>query len=245
MNRSFHILLLVLSVAVLSSGAVAQLKNFTWDDGLCSYRGLYDPKKYSEAELRNTVKLFDPNEFNLITHSTAVFRPSDIGRLDVAKFDSVYRDMSANLAGLKIVKMSYFEELRRAKLKEMEQVWQLNRTTMLAFDDPLKLNEYTAAPACNQRLAGPLAKGGDDLMSAWLSVNMDMRAKNSDPERLRREFESKKASPERDLHARVDVLTFGWYNCANELIDYTPYDGKASEQFQKLLSRVRGQCDEP
>lgn len=245
MKQSYFLLVAIAIVALFSASVSAQLKNFTWEEELCSYRGLYDPKKYTEAELRNTLKLINRNDFNLIEHSTSVFGLSDIARINVAAFDAKYRDMAQRLRELRIVRTPYFQGLRAAKLKELEHYWQMSRTSMIAFSDPSAINDFKLSPSCNQRFAGPLMKGGDDLMAAWLSVNMDNRSKNSDPERLRREFERQKASSDADTYARIEVITFGWYNCANQDIEYVGNDGSAGEEFQKLLTRVRGQCDEP
>jgi hypothetical protein len=56
------------------------------------------------------------------------------------------------------------------------------------------------------------------------------------------------ASPDRLKFARVEVMSFGWWNCANEFIKYDQGDnGPARErEFRKLFMRVRNLgCDEP
>jgi len=53
-------------------------------------------------------------------------------------------------------------------------------------------------------------------------------------------------SPDKYKYARVEVMSFGFWNCANALIEREEYDGTHEEQFKKLFKRTRTiACDEP
>jgi hypothetical protein len=47
------------------------------------------------------------------------------------------------------------------------------------------------------------------------------------------------------LFAKIDLLTFGWGNCANDITFHVASDGKAEEAFEKLFSNVKHECEEP
>ena len=84
------------------------------------------------------------------------------------------------------------------------------------------------------------------MRCAWREVNEESRTKNADPERLKRIFESQMRSPDRMRYALLEVMTFGWSNCANELIEYVVHDETPPEEYKKLFTKVRTiKCDEP
>lgn len=238
-------LIAIIAVAPLTTAA-AQVKKFRWTTELCEFEGTYDARKYSEAELRNTLKLFAlGGEFRLNTEAT-VWKFEDIARLDVAALDREYNRVMGELKNLKIARSPYFENLRQKKLKEVEQVYRLSRTTMQAYTNPAVIGEYKSAAACVAKFAAPLANGGADLLGIWRAVNEDSRKKNGDPARLERIFNEQMNSADREKYARVEVMSFGWWNCANESIEYVEHDGTPEKQFDKLFSRVKTiSCDEP
>jgi hypothetical protein len=181
-----------------------------------------------------------------IEHAPMVFKPADIDRLDVTKLDIEYELKSAELRALNIVREPYWQDLRTRMLSEMKQFYELSRVATLGYRTPRKLLDYGQAPACNTKYAAPVIAGGDELMAAWVRVNVDSRARNGDPEFVRRKFEEQRASPDRVLFATVEVITFGWWNCANETIEYIDSDGTSEREFKKLFIRVkRLSCDAP
>lgn len=232
---------------VLSATAAAQRGMLRWNTELCEFSGTYNARKYSAAQLRNTLKLFSPGEFGLNVDAT-VWRFEDIGALDVAKLDRQYEAVMADLKSLEIVKSPYWESVRQKKINEINEVYRLSRVTMQAYTKPAVLRDYQGAEVCKANFAEPLIAGGDRLLSAWRGVNEDSRARNADPDRLRRIFDEQNVSRDRLRFARVEVMSFGWWNCANNFIEYE--DGMAGvrheREFKKLFTRVRTvRCDEP
>jgi hypothetical protein len=239
-------LITVLFLMVAALGVSAQNRMFRWQDELCTYSGTYDPRKVSLAKIRNTEKLVRPGSYSLSTRAF-VFKPEHLATgINVNALDAEYRRLSAELKSLDVVDVPYWQDMKRRKLKEMEQVYKLERTNMLGYTNPSVLLDYPGAEECKTKFARPLAAGGDDLLRAWRTVNESSRENNADPERMRREFERQMASPDRMKFALVEVMGFGWGNCANALIDYVDYDGTPDREFKKLFTRVRTiSCDEP
>ena len=236
----------VIAIILLSGLSVAgQNRILKWSDALCEYQGTYNSRKYTAAQLRGTLRLFWPGEFSLSTN-TSVFSPEDIPKLNISALDQEYKTLSAALKGLNIVKTTYWENQRQMKLREIEQVYVLSRISMQAYKDPVFLNKYAGAESCKLTYASPLIAGGEPLLTVWRQVNAASRSKNGDPESVRRKFEEQYKSPDRMKFALVEVLTFGWWNCANEYIKYVEYDGSQEQEFEKLFVRVKKiHCDEP
>ncbi len=73
---------------------------------------------------------------------------------------------------------------------------------------------------------------------------MDSRSKNSSPARLKGIFDQQNSSPDRLKYARVEVMRFGWWNCAIQEIPLVEHDERAVEEFNKLFINVKEECDE-
>lgn len=236
-----------IAVLIAVEGASAQVRTFRWESPACEHTGTYNAKKYTDEQLRNTSMLFALDEHFKISANATVWKYEDIANLSVADLDREYEQKSTRLKTMKIVGTPYWEAVRQAKLKELEQVYRLSRVTMEAYTKPAVLNGYAAADSCKLKYAGPIERGGEDLIDVWRQVNLDSQKKNSDPGRLQRRFDEENASPDRLKFAIVETMAFGWWNCANEFIEYEPKssDGSAEEQFKKLFGRVKSRCDEP
>lgn len=236
----------VIAILIFSASGFAQVRTMKWLGDMCEYTGTYNVKKYTEAELRNTARLFTFGEFNLSYHE-AVFKWDDIAKLDVAKLDAEYAKKSAELKILKIVDSPFWETVRQRKIRELDQTYQLRRTKTLAYRDPKVLRDYTAAPTCNAKYVEPLIASGESLFKVWLDVNIESRARNCCPNEVKARFENEMASPDREKFAFVEVMAFGWGNCANAQIEYDERsnDGTYLKEYKKLFIHVRESCEEP
>ena len=216
-----------------------------WEDEMCEYSGTYDAKLHTAARLRNTLKLSLPGSYLLETNTVA-WSYGDIAKLDAAALDTEYNRKLADLKALDIVNVPYWQEYKRRQIRELEQVYTLERTNLVSYSDPSRLLTYTSAPACTTRYAKPLIAGGDQLLAAWLGVNVESRKNNADPDRLKRKFEQELRSADKMKFALVEVMNFGWANCANALIERIEHDGTAEAEFKKLFKSVKTlRCYEP
>jgi len=207
--------------------------------------GTYNAKKVTKERLADTVKLMrEYSSMGLNTQAT-VFKPADLPRLSLVDLEAEYKQTRAEIAALKVVASPYWIKQQQAKLAELDRYYELSRITIRGHKEPRVLLEYPRAEQCKTRYAQPLIAGGDALLNAWRTLNVEQRKKNADPERVRREYEAQLASPERMEFALVEVMTFGWWNCANETIDYVPNDGAQGREFEKQFTRIRRECDEP
>ena len=236
------ITILVMATAVIAS---AQTKTFKWENPACVLEGRYDSAKYSEKQLKDTSELLSSLGAIPLLTRTSVFRYENIVKLSVEDFDEEYKMVSEKLKKLDIIKEPYWENFRKAKIKETDEFYQLRRFTMRAYENPSVLRQYQGAPFCKDFYVEPLIAGGDYLRATWAKVNMDSRAKNGDPNRLKKAFEIESARSDWEEIARVYVMTFGWGNCANKTIPYVENDGSQAKEFRKLFSKVKEECDEP
>ncbi|MBS1794887.1 MAG: hypothetical protein JSS81_13590 [Acidobacteria bacterium] len=240
--------LLLIVVLVLASLPVsAQLRKFRWETELCTLEGTYDAKTTTAERLRNTYRMHHSTDFDLDTIDATVFRWTDLGKLrTLASLDAEYRRKRAALEKLRIVETPFWLEFRKKKLVALERDYRLAHASVQSYRKPEALREVTFADRCIANYANPLIAGGDALLAAWRTLNEEQRRQNGDPERVRREYEAQLASPDRLNYARVEVTTFGWWNCVNAEIDRGDENGSATKNFESLFKKVRQiRCDEP
>jgi hypothetical protein len=243
--KKFPFLLMVLLAA---GGASAQVKKFEWEDLTCLYQSAFDARVYSEKQILNTYALWRAgDDYRMDTFDAAVFKLADMPKLrTVESLDAEYRQKSEALRELEIVNVPFWRDFKAQKLVALERDYLLARASVKAYANAEALREVTFADACVARFAPPIIAGGDELLRLWREVNEENRAKNSEPERIRREFERRLASADKFRHAQVEVLTFGWWNCANAEIRRPGETGEHVAQFRKLFKTSKKKiCDMP
>ena len=238
-------ILLFVVLILCQTTAFAQTKKFRWTDSVCNYESTYDAKKYTAEQLKDTSMLLSlgyfPNTIDPVPDNYA-----DIKKLNVATLDEEYLTRTNELKQLNTVKTKYWETLRQRHLKEIEQVYQLSRASILGYENPSRLRDVAFADVCVSKYIAPLTDGGDSLLALWLEVNEVMRSKNSSPDRIKTIYEREFNSPEKFQYARVTVMQFGWWNCVNGLIDRDDKYEENEREFRKLFKRTRTiECDEP
>jgi hypothetical protein len=241
-----HLLVAAIVLATLTLVGHAQVRTLKWTDALCEYSGSYDSKKYSESRLLNTLKLKD-QEFTSLSNYQSVWKWEDIDAIDIDALESEYRQKKEALTNLEVVNVPYWQRVKETQIKELDQVYTFYRTQAEAYKNPEVLRKYPAAPDCTAKYAEPLIARDDSLLKVWLEVNMHSRSQNADPNRLKRRFEEQMASPDKYQHAVVEVMGFGWGNCAVREIqrDEGNRDDTHMKEIRKLFLRVREECEMP
>jgi hypothetical protein len=234
------ILFLYVSVMLVS----AQTKTYKWETEFCGFEATYDSSKYTETQLTNTRELMDSlGAVPLMTNTTA-WKYEIIETLKVEDLDKEYREKSAELKNLDIVKDEYWQTIKQNKIKEMDQSYRLMRLQIQGYTNPVILREYKSAETCTVNYAEPLIAGGDTLINAWIKLNREVMQKDNQTQ-VRR-FARENASPDRLKYAQLDVMSYGWWNCVNKTIEYVTDDEKHRENFARLFVSVKElYCDEP
>ncbi|HSI89182.1 MAG TPA: hypothetical protein VK918_09010 [Pyrinomonadaceae bacterium] len=239
--------LITLALVILGAGTIsAQTAEFRWEDGLCEYTATYDPKRVTRRTIEDTLQLYQSVGSIPLEYSATVWKYEDIDGLDPAALDREYQEKRKNIADLQLAG-PYWEDLRKKKLKELDQYYRLSDATIRGYREPSALGKYEGADECKTRFAEGIIVGGDGLAKTWEAVNIASRAKNSDPARLKRIFDEQNASPDRLKFALVETMSFGWWNCVNDTIDHVGHDEheEMDREFRKLFIRVKEICDEP
>lgn len=207
------------------SGKTAKLK---WGQGLCDNSGSYDTGRFTEAELQDSIKLFQSGWGAIVDDKTTR------ANLD-ADFDKAFDEIRA----LKIVSEPAWEAHRAAKLTEMQQSYQLAVSEVEYRTNPQRLRANPSFAAC-QRWAEPLMANDEaTLIAAWRLLASELLAKPG-ASRVWSEVDAASKQPGAGARARKEVMAFGWHNCVNERIVRATVD---QAELEKLLTKVKHDCE--
>lgn len=225
------------------------LKEYRYSMDLCDYVGWYDPKKITEAQIEGALSLW------LGTH-TSISSPMVFTRESLLKFreetpdflekiNLEYKESKKHLETLPLPDNKYWRRVRKTDLRTTEEVFDMYRTEAMALTNPAALKTSKFSKKCEKFVT---ALNSDDaaLLKIWEDYVEIQAKKNSDPERILAEFQEESNSPDFRDYAVVDLITFGWGNCANAQIDRAERDLEMIKEFEKLFTKVETvYCEEP
>src|SRR5258708_1018012 len=131
-----------------TEGSWAAEKRLLWDDELCSNSISFDPGKYDEVKLRNTLHLlFGPQDFR---SPIASFPPSPevIPKdFDVDRTTEGWRKGLEMANRIEFIPVVGIEDYRRATIAEIKDSCQFETVKIRGLRDPSALREYSPAVA--------------------------------------------------------------------------------------------------
>ena len=224
--------------------SVSEEAVFEWITELCTNEGTYDAKKYTENELRDTYKLWW--EMNGYLNTNALVRnKEDIGNLSLEKLDKEYNEKLQKFKSLNLVKEPYWEILRKNKIREMDESYELKKIAIQSHIRPELLMENRFTKECQEYAIALSSMDDELLLETWRKLFQKQAEKNGAPDLLLQRFDQENASSNRLEYARNQVMTYGWWNCANHVIYHFEDDGTPSKEFEKLFRNIKSECDEP
>ena len=113
----------------------------------------------------------------------------------------------------------------------------------MAYENPNKLKNHEPGYNLCKYYADALITGNHQVMIAWKKL-FESR-KNSTSKKNHIDFYNKYNSSDSLKYGKLELMMFGWWNCANSLIPYVKDEGYMSEEFAKTFKNVDCECDEP
>jgi hypothetical protein len=228
-----------------SNTSVDTLASFTWTDAACEYTGNYNPQTYSLDLIKNTYELYTSYSGKNLENGRSVYEPADIDKLDLRALTAEYTEKKGRLEKLEIINSPYWITLKKQLLQQLNDEYALDKIEMQAFDAPEVLLNNRFSKSCERFVTALNATDTSILLATWRSFCEELKAKNGSPESFMAKFNEKYNSPQKLVYAKIDLLTFGWGNCANDLTFHVVNDGTAEKEFEKLFTNVKQVCEEP
>jgi hypothetical protein len=224
--------------------------SFSWEDDACRYRGYFAAGQYSQQQLRDSYQLVT------FPYASAAYRES-IWELEQFHPDSIntrlqrlekqHRQERVELQALQVVPLPYWQQLKRLRQQEEEELYQLRKLTLQAYFQPELLLKAPRAGGCQRYVQALTAADTLQLLRGWRELVDAQKKNNGAPENLEADYQLQFASAERLRYARLRLMLFGWWNCANE---HRQYLDVADEQrpwvaFEQLFGKVvRYDCED-
>lgn len=227
----------VLALLICSDAYGAQ-KTITWEDGMfCRFEIKFDPTKDDEEKLKNTINVvfldgFYKRDFPQIAldhpGGHLVSNPTEHRQACELTKDKAFN--------LRVIDLPGIEDYRKLKLEHLEDWCRFSTLESIAASgDPSALREYTPAVAQCSPFIDAL-EGKTDIRALWRDMINSQCRNSSQPETCRDRFLSAEKGSNPGEKIKLDVLTFGWQNCA---VSYLKINSatKTAETMQARLEK--------
>ncbi len=219
---------------------------YEWVDELCSYLGRYDTKRYTKTEIDNCYKIIYGQYFYL-SNSPSVYKISDIEDLNKNDLTTEYLKKMNDIQKLKLPKESKWQEHKQNIIVYLNESYKMYSICYDAYStlDFKVLDGFWKTDDLLKAYSNALQGTDDELLETWERFTSKQAEKNGSPEKVWEDYRYMKNSQNWREHAKVQIMTFGWWNAANKYIN--TYEGyKYVEDFSKLFSSMKEMgCDEP
>lgn len=227
----------------------AQPEIFSFVTELCDSKGYFDTAKYSREELEGTYKLwFQMGGVQLDTPS--VFDFDDLQKIRQNKnqilnqLDKDFAEKKKIVENLKVANVPYWQDIKKLQAKSLHQEYEKKKLQIAAYSDPSILIDNKFTENC-KNFAKALNSTDDEMIAEWRKLREEMSKRNGDPQRIINEFENHLKSSNWKEYAIIDLITFGWGNCANADIENPQHNEKMNKEFDALFIKINSECDEP
>jgi hypothetical protein len=221
----------------------AAQKTIAWlDDIQCSNSIKFDPKKYDEQRLRNTIAVIFANRFTGDPFPDIFpempIHPASPASLRLDQYQQLCDRTIRRASDLAVIDLPGIEGYRKLKLEELDDECRFGRIKIRAASgDPAALRSYTPSAAKCSRFIDAL-EGKADLMEAWRGLHL---LSCQSPDEAKANPAVCRLYPElgkvKDMdNVRYDVLEYGWNNCSTPSLKIGA-DRERSEEMQTALAR--------
>jgi hypothetical protein len=227
----------------------AQDATLTWSDD-CENTVYFDPSKYDETAVRNTVHLlFGPADFQ----TPMVVFP--IKMRDVAKLlDGLNQECSTVLGAaksLKFLPLRGIEDYRQMRISEIEDWCKYEDAKLRGLHDPAVLREYTRAPKVCSPLVDAM-EGKTDLAVAFGDTVKETCKDHVAPATcIKQRFAEAQQEGGND-GMRLFLTTYAWSNCVvRQTLQNTNTASMAKrskaleKQFRRTFKLIQSNCEPP
>ncbi len=242
MIQKFKFLSVVL-ISFFSLALSSQQAEFEYWTELCDCKGTYDSTKYSQTKIQNTFDYlwFMPS----IETSATAWRLEEIDSLSTAPLIQECNEKISTLKSLDLPNDTFWLDMRNQIIRYFMETCKIRELTILAYSDPNTLNRVSLdSNKCDVYREG-LIEGGEKLLNAWTKMNEIQKSKNADPNHIQMQFENEYYSDKPLEYARLRVMMFGWWNCANHNSFHIDTTINFEKEFTRLFEKTECECMEP
>ncbi|WP_220612609.1 hypothetical protein [Hymenobacter sp. HSC-4F20] len=224
---------------VVSTDTLATL---TWESEICLHTGRYNPKRYTAAQLLGTWEVLEHSAS--LNYHALTFTPADIDKLSLDSLEADYTKLHEHYQQLQVVPQPVWQQLKMARLRELENEYKAKRLLIQAYTTPELLLTAPYPDACTQYIRGLAARNDSLIRRDWERLIRQEAKQNGEPGSLLARFHDQLNSPDWYRYAQVELLNAGWWNCVNRALPQAELTPRMHQQYEHLFSQVRTECEE-
>lgn len=234
-------------VALPALGAVAAEKTLSWGHEACDYSVTFDPVKYDEVQLRNTVHLlYGPPDFKAPSVGLP-FNPQSIARLNPEHTQRECRSVLDVASRLEFIALPGIDDYRRALMDEIKDTCEFETAGIRGFREPSALRDYQRAAACSPFVDA--LEGKRDIMAAFRQT-VSQRCSGADRAACIEREDARAQKDDGNDWVRLYLVKFGWNSCAGEFTRRNEDSRKLElmragleEQFRQTFKITKDRCE--
>lgn len=226
--------------------ALPKQELFQFVTELCDNKGYFDSNTYSREEIEGTYKLWFELGGSLLD-TPFVHNLKDLTEVKnnqnkiLAKLDKDFAERKAQIQNLKVVNTPYWQDIKKKSNEELIQSYEKLKIQIQAYSNPAVLLKNDKC----KNFSKALNSNDEQMFAEWRKLREEMSKTNGDPQRIMDEFNEQLSSSDNKDYAIIDLITFGWGNCANDKIQRVSHDEKMNNEFNALFIKIDSECDEP
>ena len=219
------------------------MAEFAFETNFCRHKGIYDPEKYSEQQVQDTYNLwYGSPTSKLYAKKRIDNEPFDYFIKEEDTLEKEYAETKKNYASLHYIHTPYWDNILKQRLHELKETYEFIKIDARAYKDPQTLSTNAYSQYCSEYITALTTKDTTVLLNAWKKLTKEQAKNNTSAAKRYNEMYN---SADRLLYARLELLDYGWYNCANgyrDRINISEED--CIEEFKKLFVTVIDECDD-
>ncbi|REC74467.1 hypothetical protein DRF60_17615 [Chryseobacterium elymi] len=234
-----------------TAGKTSNLVLYSYQTFNCDNKGYFDPRKYKKEEIDGVFKLlYTFSGVSFDNHT--VFKLSDLEDIRKNKntylqqLDKQYQEKKNQLYNLKVINLPEWKKLHQETIRSFEGEYQLKKEELKAYSDPASLKNSKFYTTCKEYIDAVSSSDKQKMYAVWKNFVEAKSKDNADPQSVIDKFNAQFNDPKKDDYALIQLIGFGFYNCANGSFRPDPNDeGALYEKFDKIFTKLKQDCDEP
>jgi hypothetical protein len=234
-----------------TTGNTGNLVLYSYQTFNCDNKGYFDPRKYKKEEIDGSFKLlYTVSGVSFDNHT--VFKLSDLEDIRKNKntylqqLDRQYQEKKKELYDLKVINLPEWKKLHQETIRSFEGEYQLKKEELNAYSDPASLKSSKFYNICKEYINAASSPDKQKMYAVWKNFAEAKSKNNADPQSVMTRFNNQLNSAQKDDYARIDLIGFGFHNCANNSFRSEPDEEVTLyEKFDKIFTKLEQDCDEP
>jgi hypothetical protein len=210
----------------------SNLKTYVWFHDMCEYKGYYDSIIYKKEILDNLYNLWQGNNMTLSDY-TSIFDFRDTNKLNIDSLNIEYKRIKKHIQNIKIIEIPLWQNLRKARIKELDTIYETQKSYIEGFKNPKQLLNNKYSNFCKEFAEALASDNKQDLLDEWKNF-----IKNINNPITYEKYLKQSKTPEKYLYAKIHLMTFGWWNCCNHFIKYVEKTEEMEKEFNKFFIKV-------